>query len=253
MRCLILRPHVQVPLPKTLDTCNGDSGGPAYLNLSDGSQRGIFKVAGLTSRAANSSTVNCGDGGIYTLIPAYLPWLYEVTNGLIGSPAIEEIHTEVSTTTNTDSEGLFISAVLPNPEGQDDGNEWIEITNTSTTTIDLTEVLLMDKQGGRLALSGSIEAGITLQITIPDGHALKLGNSGDSIKLVLESGLLIHEVGYDKTNSGKIITFDLPTTPEPQPEPQPEPEPPTDDCGCGKHDDCDGPIDSNFTPGALRC
>ena len=227
------------------------------LNIPDGSQRGIFKVAGLTSRAANSSTVNCGDGGIYTLIPAYLPWLYEVTKGLIGSPAIEEIDTEVSPTTNTDSEGLFISAALPNPEGQDDGNEWIEITNTSTTTIDLTEVLLMDKQGDRLALSGSIEAGTTLQIIIPDGHALNLGNSGDSIQLGFEDGRLIHEVGYDKAQSGKVITFDLPTTlepnPNPLPEPLPEPEPPTDDCGCGKHDDCDGPIDPTFTPGALRC
>jgi len=176
---------------------------------------------------------------------------------LVGSSTVEEIDTDVSTPSNTDTEGLFISAALPNPEGQDDGNEWIEITNTGTTTIDLTEVLLMDKQGGSLALSGTVEASTTLRITIPAGHALKLGNSGDSLALVLENGMLIHEVGYDKANSGTIINFDLPTISEPEPQPEPgpqtEPEPPTDDCCCDKHDDCDGPIDLNFTPGAIRC
>ena len=42
-----------------LDTCNGDSGGPAYI-----SSEGQFFLAGLTSGATRTANVNCGDGGI---------------------------------------------------------------------------------------------------------------------------------------------------------------------------------------------
>jgi len=247
-----------------MDTCNGDSGGPAYLNIADGSETGAFKVAGLTSRAANSSTVNCGDGGIYTLIPAYLPWLHEVTGGLIGTPAAEDTDTSDDTAIQTDFDDIFISSAMPNPEGTDDGNEWIEITNRSDAPVNLATVSLVDKQGGRLALLEIIDANTILRFIIPQGHPLKLGNSGDSIKLLAEDDTLIHEVGYDKAHSGEVITFDLPLVPDPEPEPEeptdPEPAPPTDDCECechcdccGNHDICDGPIDPNFTPGALRC
>lgn len=52
------------------DTCNGDSGGPAYVNL-----EGTRYLAGATSRAAHDSQGDCGDRGIYTLVPAYLDWL----------------------------------------------------------------------------------------------------------------------------------------------------------------------------------
>lgn len=45
------------------DSCNGDSGGPAYI-LVDGER----KAAGLTSRSTRTATAPCGDGGIYTRV-----------------------------------------------------------------------------------------------------------------------------------------------------------------------------------------
>lgn len=59
------------------DSCNGDSGGPAYL-IRDGAVR----LVGATSRAAHDSQQSCGDGGIYTLVPAYDDWLREMSDGL---------------------------------------------------------------------------------------------------------------------------------------------------------------------------
>ncbi len=50
------------------DSCEGDSGGPAYSP----SKAGKWAVLGLTSRG-----VGCGDGGVYTLLPAHLCWLEE--------------------------------------------------------------------------------------------------------------------------------------------------------------------------------
>lgn len=49
------------------DTCNGDSGGPAFVK----SKNGTLLLVGLTSRGPDS----CDRGGIYTLVPAYRGWI----------------------------------------------------------------------------------------------------------------------------------------------------------------------------------
>lgn len=52
------------------DTCNGDSGGPAYLF-----DRGRYDIVGITSRGLNPSG-KCGTGGIYTLVsPQVTSWI----------------------------------------------------------------------------------------------------------------------------------------------------------------------------------
>ena len=48
------------------DSCNGDSGGPAYIVVD-----GVRKLAGLTSRATAGANTPCGDGGIYTRVDAH--------------------------------------------------------------------------------------------------------------------------------------------------------------------------------------
>lgn len=63
--------------PGSPDTCNGDSGGPAYVDVG-----GVLHLAGITSRAALSSQAPCGDGGIYTLPGAFEQFLAEASGGL---------------------------------------------------------------------------------------------------------------------------------------------------------------------------
>jgi trypsin len=58
------------------DSCNGDSGGPAYLQGSGG-----WVLAGATSRATASTYRPCGDGGIYTRIDVYDDWVRSVPGG----------------------------------------------------------------------------------------------------------------------------------------------------------------------------
>ena len=53
-----------------IDTCPGDSGGPAYL-VTD---YGIF-LAGITSRAYDDATVACSEGGIYGRPDAIVEWI----------------------------------------------------------------------------------------------------------------------------------------------------------------------------------
>ncbi len=63
-----------------MDSCNGDSGGPAYIFVGE-DQR---KVAGATSRATAERTDNCGDGGIYVRIDKLAPWIDETITSLVG-------------------------------------------------------------------------------------------------------------------------------------------------------------------------
>lgn len=55
------------------DSCNGDSGGPAYVTV-----LGRKKLAGLTSRATETATNPCGDGGIYTRVDQYMEFIAQV-------------------------------------------------------------------------------------------------------------------------------------------------------------------------------
>lgn len=57
------------------DSCNGDSGGPVYLDT----LRGPILV-GAVSRATNSATTPCGDGGIYVRMDKVVSWI-ETTTG----------------------------------------------------------------------------------------------------------------------------------------------------------------------------
>ena len=52
------------------DSCYGDSGGPLYVPT----EGGDFLV-GLVSRGRSDVKRDCGDGGVYTLLSAYLPWI----------------------------------------------------------------------------------------------------------------------------------------------------------------------------------
>jgi trypsin len=55
------------------DSCNGDSGGPAYVRQGDS-----WYVIGATSRATDSAVRICGDGGIYTRVPVFEDWIKSI-------------------------------------------------------------------------------------------------------------------------------------------------------------------------------
>jgi endonuclease G len=61
------------------DSCNGDSGGPAYIMV-DGKR----KLAGATSRATDEAMNNCGDGGVYVRIDELSEWIDDTVNTFCG-------------------------------------------------------------------------------------------------------------------------------------------------------------------------
>ena len=67
------------------DSCYGDSGGPLYVPTDDGE----FLV-GLVSRGRSDVKRDCGDGGVYTLLSAYLPWIAETAGSRFDPKAAAE-------------------------------------------------------------------------------------------------------------------------------------------------------------------
>jgi endonuclease G len=53
------------------DTCKGDSGGPAFVDVGGRN----YRVAGITSRPTRDRIAKCGDGGIYVRPDAYMGWI----------------------------------------------------------------------------------------------------------------------------------------------------------------------------------
>jgi endonuclease G len=55
------------------DSCNGDSGGPAYIDVG-----GTRVVAGVTSRSTDTARNPCGEGGIYTRLDVHMDFIKSV-------------------------------------------------------------------------------------------------------------------------------------------------------------------------------
>jgi secreted trypsin-like serine protease len=53
------------------DSCNGDSGGPLFIQ----DAKGTWLLAGVTSRGTELATTMCGDGGLYVRVDTYKKWI----------------------------------------------------------------------------------------------------------------------------------------------------------------------------------
>ena len=104
--------------------------------------------------------------------------------------------------------GVSVVAVLPNPAGEDAGHEKVTINNSTKTVVDLDGWKLIDKAGNAFLLSGKIEAGKSLEITMTEA-TMPLNNNGDTVLLIDGDGTGRSRVSYDKSHvqSGLVIRF----------------------------------------------
>lgn len=94
-----------------------------------------------------------------------------------------------------DRPGVRISAPLPNPEGEDEGKEWVNLKNTGNEKVHLIGWKLRDKAGHSVSLFGEIEGGEELRVNLRSGQ-MPLNNGGDEIELLDSDGRSIHKVTY---------------------------------------------------------
>lgn len=102
---------------------------------------------------------------------------------------------------------IKISSAFPSPNTGDD--EWVALTNTTESSIDISSLVLIDASAATTTLAGAIDAGATVFITNPKGN---LNNDGDAISLIDSAETIIDTVEYGTESipapkKGETITF----------------------------------------------
>ena len=89
---------------------------------------------------------------------------------------------------------IRIVGALVNPIGPAPEHETVTILNASPSAIDLAGWQIADKLKNKHGLSGTINAGATLVISLPP--SVQLGNKGGMITLLDNKGLKVDGVAY---------------------------------------------------------
>jgi hypothetical protein len=101
-----------------------------------------------------------------------------------------------------------IVGALANPTGGEPEHETVTLLNASPNAIDLGGWQIADKLKSKHTLSGTIGAGVTMVVNLP--QTVKLGNSGGLITLLNPQGLKVDGVSYTKEQAqrqGWTIVF----------------------------------------------
>ncbi len=103
--------------------------------------------------------------------------------------------------TITYPDGVIINEILPAPQGADDTNEWIELYNSSSAIVDLSDWKLQDTKGTPTTYifkkGSSIESKGYLVLKRPETN-ITLNNDEDGLNLVLPNGIITNSVSYIK-------------------------------------------------------
>lgn len=108
-----------------------------------------------------------------------------------------ETETQETTPAATPSLYPVFSEALPNPEGSDSTEEWIEVYNPYSESLNLSGLTLDDAEGGSSphALSGTLEAESYLLLSVQETH-LNLNNTDDHIRLLGVNGEILWDISY---------------------------------------------------------
>jgi endonuclease/exonuclease/phosphatase family metal-dependent hydrolase len=104
---------------------------------------------------------------------------------------------------------LRIAALLPDPDGPDPGNEWVELRNTTAAAIPVDGWKLRDRAGNEFRLDGAADPGATRRFALP-ARVMTLNNDGDAVELIDRDGAVRHQVRYTAVQArrGRVVTFE---------------------------------------------
>ncbi|MBL7155058.1 MAG: lamin tail domain-containing protein [Candidatus Portnoybacteria bacterium] len=115
-------------------------------------------------------------------------------------------------TVNIYSQSVIISEFVPNPEGSDTENEWIELFNQSDQIANLTNWQLDDQEGGGSPFifpANSLIAPHQFLVLRRPITKIALNNDTDQVRLIYPDGSLATEVSYAGENEqGFSVAFD---------------------------------------------
>ncbi len=105
--------------------------------------------------------------------------------------------TSISVTTTITSNNVVINEFMPNPVGTEPDNEWVELYNNDSSTVNITGWKLGDMQSN-YTLSGVIASG-GFGLYNGTTTGLQLSNTADAVYLYNSSGALVDGKSYNST------------------------------------------------------
>ena len=154
------------------------------------------------------------EGESYAQFGATAEWTDSPTpgeNNAIENSEAVEIETQTESENSTEnpeynngdlSESIELTEVFPNPEGPDQEEEWIEITNGGTESVNLGNWTLDDGPGGSKPYTFSddtiIEPGQTLLVDRGESK-IALNNSNETVQLSDFEGSSVDEIHYESS------------------------------------------------------
>jgi hypothetical protein len=104
--------------------------------------------------------------------------------------------------------GIIINEILPSPDGPDETEEWVEISNQNNFEVDLTGWQLCDFFGKTkkyaFADGTTIKALSFLALSRPETQII-LNNSGDKLSLVRPDGAVADTISYEVAIRGQSL------------------------------------------------
>ena len=100
---------------------------------------------------------------------------------------------------------VVISALLPNPVGDDEQLETVTVQNTGAASVSLEGWTLRDRSSATWHLAGSLAAGQAHTLR-RDGQAMSLNNAGDEIALLDAMSTERDRFAYAMTSEGMAVS-----------------------------------------------
>ncbi len=107
-------------------------------------------------------------------------------------------------TRRSEDETVIVSAVLPNPDGTDEGNEWIELTNVGASSIDLTGWSLSNRKGKSYEIKNVLLAPGETRRFGSNLTEITLTNTEDDARLMDSQGNIVSFLNWLDAISGRI-------------------------------------------------
>src|SRR3989344_1643704 len=101
---------------------------------------------------------------------------------------------------------VSISAVLPNPEGKDDDQEWIELKNMGASEVHLKGWQLSNSKGKTYIVPKIILLPMGTRRFVSSETRIILTNTKDEVQLLDQNGNLISVLAWSNAKEGKIYT-----------------------------------------------
>ncbi|MCP5050212.1 MAG: hypothetical protein GY940_23805 [bacterium] len=94
--------------------------------------------------------------------------------------------------------------LMPNPIGNENTEEWIEIENPGNKSVNLKGWKFRDLAGKTWKLKGTLKAG-DKRIIKRNKQSMALNNRGDTVDLINPKGEVVQTISYDRVNEGEEI------------------------------------------------